>query len=427
MDEKENVILRRLPSYDPDRIEGIIREGLEDLGLTSKVQGRITIKPNVVMAHHKVAPSAYTRPEFLDGVLGAITTSNGIAKRITVAEKTGAGLPTTRMMRRAGYYRLKRKHKIKLLPIEESKKTTVPLEKGKVHDKITTAREIATNDFCVYTPKLKSNALSFGLTAALKLNIGILCDRERMRDHNYKLDEKIVDLYEVGRPDFIATDGIEMSLGGNHLTQHGYPLGLIVMAKNAVAHDAVCARILHLDPEKLPHLRIARERGYGPLDLESIHITGDISLEEVQNKTKDWDRGLMDIRDLDCGMEILCGEPFCQGGCHGVVLDWLHMIKDRKPQLWENLPPWTLVMGKYKGDVSADRLMVIGSCSEIQGNVKARIKRRIRGCPPKHKDLVLGFFLKAGIVNPMFRFDLILDAYPYLFFSWCRRILKGWF
>jgi hypothetical protein len=248
-----------------------------------------------------------------------------------------------------------------------------------------------------------------------------------MRDHNYKLDEKIVDLYEVGCPDFIATDGIEMSLGGNHLTQHGYPLGIIVMAKNAVAHDAVCARILHLEPQDLPHLRIAQERGYGPHDLENIDIEGDISLDEVQNTTKEWDLGLMDIRNLDCGIEILCGEPFCQGGCHGVVLDWLHMIKDRKPQLWENLPPWTLVMGKYKGDVSTDRLMVIGSCSEIQGKVKARIKRRIKGCPPKHKDLVLWFFLKAGIVNPMFRFDLILDAYPYLFFSWCRRALKGRF
>jgi uncharacterized protein (DUF362 family) len=427
MAKREKVILRRLSVYAPKKIEGIIREGLDEFDLTSKIQGHITIKPNVVMAHHKIAPAAYTRPEFLDGVLSAISNSNGYTKKITVAEKCGAGLPTTRMFRRAGYYHLKNNHKIRLLPIEESKKTTVPLQKAKVHKRLTTAREIAANDFCIYTPKLKSNALSYGLTAALKLNIGILCDRERMRDHNHKLDEKIVDLHEVGFPDFIATDAIEMSLGGNHLTQHGYPLGIILMATNAVAHDAVCAKILHLDPKSIPHLRIAQERGYGPIDLEDIDITGDISLDEAQHTTKDWDLGLMDIRDLDCGMEVLCGEPFCQGGCHGVVLDWLHMIKDRKPQLWEKLPPWTLVMGQYRGDVSAERIMIIGSCSEIQGKVNARIKRRIKGCPPKHKDLVLWFFLKAGIINPMFRLDLIIDAYPYLFLSWCRRVLKGRF
>lgn len=427
MASKEKVILRRMTSYDPEKIERIIREGLDEYDLTSKVRGDITIKPNVVMAHDKVAPAAFTRPEFLDGVLRALTDANGNEKRITIAEKSGAGLPTTRMFKRAGYYGLKRKHKVKLLPIEESKKTTVPLKRGKVHEKITTAREIATNDLCIYTPKLKSNALSYGLTAALKLNIGILCDRERMRDHNYRLDEKIVDLFEVGFPNFIATDAIEISLGGNHLTQHGYPLGVIIMATNAVAHDAVCAHILHLNPSKIPHLRIAQKRGYGPVDIEDIEVTGDISLQELQTTTKNWDPGLMDIRDLDCGMEVICGEPFCQGGCHGVVLDWLYMIKDRKSRLWANLPPWTLVMGKYEGDVSADRVIVIGSCSEIQGKVKARVKRRIRGCPPRHKDLVLGFLLKTGIINPMFRFDLVMDAYPYLFFSWCRRVLKGRF
>jgi hypothetical protein len=32
------------------------------------------------------------------------------------------------------------------------------------------------------------------LTAALKLNIGILSERQRMRGHNYRLDEKIADL-----------------------------------------------------------------------------------------------------------------------------------------------------------------------------------------------------------------------------------------
>jgi uncharacterized protein (DUF362 family) len=332
MAKKETVILRRLSDYDPDKIEGIIKEGLEELNLTPKIQGRITIKPNVVMAHHKIAPAAYTRAEFIDGLLGAVTSSNANAKQITIAEKCGAGIPTTRMFRRAGYYSLKRKHKITLLPIEEAKKTTVSLDKGRVHKKITTAREIADNNFCIYTPKLKSNALSYGLTAAMKLNIGILCDRERMWNHNHLLDEKIIDLLEVGAPDFIATDAIEMSLGGNHLTQRGYPLGVIVMAANPVAHDSVCARILHLSPEKIPHVRIAQERGYGSSNLEDIDITGDISLDEVQHRTKDWDLGQMNIGDLDCGMEILIGEPYCQGGCHGVVLDWLHMIKDRKPR-----------------------------------------------------------------------------------------------
>jgi hypothetical protein len=229
----------------------------------------------------------------------------------------------------------------------------------------------------------------------------------------------------VGYPDLIITDAVEISIGGNHLTQHGHPLGLVVIATNPVAHDSICARIFHLDPQKIPHLRLAQERGYGPLDLSEIDIIGDISLPFIQEKTKDWETGFIRVDDVDCGIKVLTGEPYCTGGCHGVFLDWLHMIKDRKPKLWKKLPSWTAVIGKYSGDVTADRVLIIGSCSEVQGRLDAKKIRRIIGCPPKHKDLILWVLLKTGMINPLFRLDLIIDAYPSLFLCWMRRLFKG--
>lgn len=69
---KQKVILRRTPEYDPDGISRIIREGIEAFGLSPRIRGKVTIKPNVVFAHHKIAPSAFTRPEFLDGLVTAL-------------------------------------------------------------------------------------------------------------------------------------------------------------------------------------------------------------------------------------------------------------------------------------------------------------------------------------------------------------------
>lgn len=425
MRTQEKVILRNVPTYSPQNIKKVIQEGLRDFGLSSRIKGNITIKPNVVMAHPEIAPSAFTRSEFLDGLISALKEGKKGDLRITLAEKTGAGLPTSRMFKHAGYFKLKKKHKIKLLPIEESKKRTVRLQKGEVHTQVTTASEIVDNDFLIYAPKLKSNVLSHGLSAALKLNMGLLLDRERLWNHNYELDKKIVDLLEVGCPDFIVTDAVEISIGGNQLTQHGRHLGIVVMATSPLAHDVVCARILHLDPSGIPHLRLAQERGYGSLSLESIRIEGDIALEEIQQRTKNMDLGFMKVDEVGCGMRIIAGEPYCTGGCHGIFLDWLYMFKDRKPKLWKTIPPWTVVIGQYKGDVSASRLMVIGSCSKIKGKVDARKRRTIKGCPPKHKDLVLLFFLKAGIINPLLRLDTIIDAYFFLFLSWLRRLIKG--
>lgn len=422
--KKPIVILRRAPAYDPAAIEKIIREGLEELDLSSRVKGRLTIKPNVVMAHHKVTPSAFTRPEFLEGLIRALKSNAGV-EEITVAEKCGAAIPTSRMFRRAGYYKLKRKLGFRLVPIEEGKRKTVALKKGVVHKTIKTGRDIVENDFLLYAPKLKTNSLSQGLTAALKLNIGILCDRERMWNHNYNLDEKIVDLLEVGHPGFIATDAIEISMGGNHLTQHGRHLGVILMSDQPLAHDVVCAHIFHLDPKSIRHLALASARGYGSLELGDIDVTGDISLAEIRRTTEGWDTGYIRVDDVDGNIKVISGEPYCGGGCHGMFLDWLYMIKDRKPKLWKNLPRWTVVIGKYKGDVTVDKLLLVGTCTEIQGRVKAKKIRRIKGCPPKHKTLVLLIFLKAGILNPLFRLDLIYDAYVCLFFSWMRRLIKG--
>jgi len=422
--KKPIVILRRASAYDPAAIEKIIREGLEELDLSSRVKGRLTIKPNVVMAHHRVTPSAFTRPEFLEGLIRALKSNAGV-EEITVAEKCGAAIPTSRMFRRAGYYKLKRKLGFRLVPIEEGKRKTVALKKGVVHKTIKTGKDIVENDFLVYAPKLKTNSLSQGLTGALKLNIGILCDRERMWNHNYNLDEKIVDLLEVGHPGFIATDAIEISMGGNHLTQHGRHLGVILMSDQPLAHDVVCAHIFHLDPKSIGHLALASARGYGSLELGDIDVTGDISLPEIRRTTEGWDTGYIRVDDVDCNIKVISGEPYCGGGCHGMFLDWLYMIKDRKPKLWKNLPRWTVVIGKYKGDVTVDKLLLVGTCTEIQGRVKAKKIRRIKGCPPKHKSLVLLLFLKAGILNPLFRLDLIYDAYVCLFFSWMRRLIKG--
>ncbi len=140
--KKDKVILKRTSDYNPLKIQSIISSGLKEFNLTSKISGRITIKPNIVLAHHKVAPSAYTRPEFIDGLLSALEEHDAGISSLTIAEKTGVGLPTT------------------------------------------------------------------------------------------------------------------------------------------------CAHILNLNPWKIDHLRLAHERGYGPLDLKDIELKGDVSLEEIQKKTK---------------------------------------------------------------------------------------------------------------------------------------------
>src|SRR4030042_3081622 len=99
MEGKAKVILRRGYVYDPSLVARIIREGIDEFGIASRIKGKVTIKPNVVMAHHKVTPSAYTRPEFLDGLLTALEEKAGSETTVAVSEKCGAAIPTSRKCR----------------------------------------------------------------------------------------------------------------------------------------------------------------------------------------------------------------------------------------------------------------------------------------------------------------------------------------
>jgi len=49
----------------------------------------------------------------------------------------------------------------------------------------------------------------------------------------------------------------------------------------------------------------------------------------------------------------------------------------------------------------------------------------LRCCTDYDPSVALWMFLKAGIINPMFRPDLIFDGYVFLFFSWLRRLVRG--
>ena len=51
---KHKVIIRKCAEYDADKIAGIIREGMQDLGAIPR--GNILLKPNTVIAHPEIFP-----------------------------------------------------------------------------------------------------------------------------------------------------------------------------------------------------------------------------------------------------------------------------------------------------------------------------------------------------------------------------------
>ena len=416
------VIIASCPDYNPDTIAELLLNALPQLKLTKPITGNIAIKPNLVMAHPKVATESFTNSAVIEGILRTILQVGKEIKKISIVEKSGLGITTATAFRHAGYRRIARKYQAKLVAMEESRQVRIGLDNGKLHKSIRIARELTNRDFLIFAPKLKTNVLSQAYSGALKLNIGSIDSKERMYHHNIDLPRKIADLLEVINPDLIVTDGIRFSYGGNQMTQPGMNLGVLVISINAVAHDMVCAKMLNLDPEKIDHIREAVERGYGPRTFDDIEIIGKEILENVQAKVKNLDFGFYPVDQFKCNFTIHAGTPYCTGGCQGIFLDWLHMVKDRKPKTLKHFPKLTAIIGKVNEKIEDQTVLLIGDCAQASTNIQTRRIVRIKGCPPTHKRIVWDMMVKLRLLAPLVRPSLIWDGFG----LYPLKKIKGW-
>jgi uncharacterized protein (DUF362 family) len=381
MDEFK-VLIRRCDHYDPDKIAGIIKEGMEELGV--KPAGRVLLKPNVVIAHPEIFPQAFTRKEFLDGVLNATKTLGEGITDLGVGEKTGIVLPTRYCFKNAGYKKVIKKHKAKTYYFDEHKSIPVSINKdGRLRDRLFIPKPIAECDFLINLPKFKAHPWC-RLTLSLKNFIGIQDDRHRLVDHNSFLEHKIVDLQEVIQPKFIAIDGITAGQK-MMLTPTPFDLGAIVMGTNSCAVDTVGCHMVNVEPKDLIHLKLASERGFGPMDLDEIEVEGDFPLDEVQEKTKDFQFCLEPIDsyfngkgNLSCTVGTFPeahSRDYCWGGCPGALQEAMHIFRGFNPDVEKEMNKVRVVVGKVEGPLNleeGEKVLFSGKCTCWEGEINGK-------------------------------------------------------
>ncbi len=381
-DIQAKVILRHCDDYDPARIRAIVHEGLEELDL--RPTGRTLVKPNLVIAMRGVFEQAHTRAEFLDGVLAALKDrSDEGLEEIAVGERGGITMPTRMIYKQAGYVPVVRKHGVKRYFFDEE--TQVPVElkhPDRLRDLIFTPEPVTKTDFFVNLPKFKAHPWTT-VTFGAKNYIGLQDDRHRLIDHDHRLDEKIADLQEIIQPQFLCMDAITAG-EGRMLTPTPYPLKLIIMANNQVAMDTVGCHILGLDPASVDHVRLCGERGYGPLGLDQIEITGDVSLEVAQERAKDFEVGLIRVEDYFEGTPVtaVAGPPpeperteYCWGGCPGAVEEAIEIIRGFQPDVYSKMKPITIVYGAYDGPLEpkeGEKVVFVGDCCKWRGRIRGK-------------------------------------------------------
>lgn len=381
--DKYKVLIRRCPDYDdPDRLRGIISEGMEEFG--AKPRGKVLLKYNLVFAHPRFGRHPYTNPRVLEAIIDVLAARPEVEK-IILGERTGIYVPTRYHFEKAGFDFFRKKPKVEICFFDEDKLIEVPLLKGGFHKSLRFSRTLIEADYKLYAPKLKHHVTT-RMTCALKLNIGICDQKERLVGHDWRLEEKIADLYEVGHPDFIVVDAVDIGQQ-NEIFAKPLRLGAIMMGNSGVAIDSVGARILGFEPDQIEHLKIARSRGWPPVSDDMIDLKSELSWDEIRDKTKNFDYTFSDLQKLDTPIRFFLGnhpdgKVPCWGGCINTLKGGLAGFDANQAGSIKKARPVAMVVGEYEGDVDGQGfpVLLIGDCAKVKGQVRGRTIR-LWGCP----------------------------------------------
>ena len=262
------------------------------------------------------------------------------------------------------------------------------------------------------------------VTGATKLNIGILSDDERACGHDYRIPDKIVDLLNVGYPDFIVMDAIEAGVGLEGVP-HDRKLGLLIMGDNPVAVDIVGARLYGFEPEDVDYLDAAIQRGFGPSSLDEIELTGDLisvsDLDGYRSRLQPDDEVWDEWQDVNETSKAI-GAPIryfhgpaineektgrvihCPSGCAMGVKMSLAILHRHNREAMAKCKALTVVVGKHEKtiDCQGASVLILGTCTDAKLE-NAGKKMEIRNCFTSSADNLIPFSWLLGVSNPMLK------------------------
>jgi uncharacterized protein (DUF362 family) len=237
----------------------------------------VVIKPNI----KNQSPPGYgivTDPRVVDRVVVMAIESG--AKKVVIAE--GAAYPTGAYdtfaaFQTSGIAEIARKRDVDLVDLNSHDSLDVDVPEGLVLDWVRVGRSVIEADLVINIPVLKTHRGT--LISACVKNIGVGCAtrEEKKRLHRLGIDRALVDVYSIIKPGFNLVDGIVALEGDGPNLPPGRAkaLGLLVAGKDGLAVDAVCAKIMGVNPDNVKHLSLAHSQGIGEIDLNNIVIKGE--------------------------------------------------------------------------------------------------------------------------------------------------------
>jgi uncharacterized protein (DUF362 family) len=161
----------------------------------------------------------------------------------------------------------------KMVPANsESNYKEVTIKNGK---KLKTAKVhelILNSDVFINVPILKSHG-GTNVSICMKNHMGIVWDRKFW--HKNDLHQCIADFAAFRKPDLNVVDGYRVlsKRGPRGVTVEDVTLTKsLILSRDIVAADAAGAKVFGIEPETVPHIKMAHDAGVGNMDLTKLNI-----------------------------------------------------------------------------------------------------------------------------------------------------------
>jgi uncharacterized protein (DUF362 family)/ferredoxin len=284
-DARATVALVSCPDYDRARVEAAVARclallGGEAAGGLATPGGRVMLKPNLLVP---IAPdrAVTTHPEVVRATIAAL---RGGAGEVVVGDCPMFTKPES-ALRACGLQPVM--DDLGARPADMATTTVIQGLEGRRFKRFEVVRDACEADLFVNLCKLKTHGLS-GLTLSIKNLLGLIPGLEKSKWHLKaaspdEFNAMLVDLLEAflaaraGRGRALHLCDAVVGLEGEGPGPAGTPrpIGVIAASTDAVALDAVLARVAGLEVDAVLTTPLAAARGLGVADLDRIDLVGD--------------------------------------------------------------------------------------------------------------------------------------------------------
>jgi uncharacterized protein (DUF362 family)/Pyruvate/2-oxoacid:ferredoxin oxidoreductase delta subunit len=318
------------------------------------LQGRkVLIKPNVLRVS-EAAEGIVTHPAVLRAVVEKVESLG--PSSLVVGDNPGVfsyganeeSFRSTGLLEAAkGYYR-NIGHGARTVPFCDEFAPTVGVSEA-----------VLDADVVISLPKFKTHGLTV-MTGAIKNSYGILPGAQKARLHRaagtpFRFHELVVEVFRLRVPDLFVVDAVVGMEGNGPASPELRKIGVLLASDNAVAVDAVIARMMGCDPGRLRFLQRAAELGLGDYGAGSIEVLG--RLEPIPG-----------FALPPLGGEAIAGNEAIQNLMHRRIAVRPRVDPDRCTACGacvDHCPVSALSMGREQPTVAAETCITCFCCQEI--------------------------------------------------------------